>query len=75
MALIESLPAAPESKVAPVLATDGVILLLCCVPVVEESMGGAAGVPSVTGLWPELNDPGCSSSDPGTEVSCLVVSG
>ena len=48
-------------------------LLFCAEPMVEASVGGGAGVPSATGL--ELNDPGCSSSDPGTEVSCLVVSG
>ena len=38
LAEIELEPARPESSVAPVLATDGVALLLCVVPLLEASV-------------------------------------
>jgi len=71
----EFVPAAPFNSVeVEICAGVGVALLFLLAPVVVASPKGVAAVPSERGL-PDAKSAGCSSSDPGIELSCLVVSG
>src|ERR1700752_5092933 len=65
--------AAPDKVVAPVILVGVVRALLTEEPLTALSRNGSGGVPTVLGLT--VKSPTLSSSEPGTEVSCFVVSG
>ena len=65
--------APPDSAVEPLILVGVVSALLTDAPLVALSRYGSGGVPTVLGLT--VKSPTFSSSEPGMDVSCLVVSG
>src|SRR6266446_3806002 len=72
---IEFVAGAPESSVKGLIGAGGAALLFCAEPGVLESAKGVGGVPAVTGFLPAEKSAGRNNSDPGTDLSCLLVNG